>query len=82
MKKIAIPTATAARIKSRLFGLSARSSAAGVSVAVGDGARSRVDVGERLGVKVGLGESVSVAGTVVGVLVAGGVTCSSSLSPG
>lgn len=74
--------ATTARSKSQLLGLSVRLNADGVSVAVGDGTRSRVAVGEGLGVKVGLGNGVSVGGRGVKVAVAGGVTCSSNLSPG
>ena len=35
-----------------------------------------------VGVAVGVGSGVSVGGKGVGVLVAGGVTCSSSRSPG
>lgn len=74
--------ATAARINNKLVGFSVRLNALGVSVAVGVGGRTRVAVGEGLGVNVGLGRGVSVAVTRVGVLVAGGVTCSSSISPG
>jgi len=49
-------------------------------VAVGDGKRDWVTVGEGLGV--GVGSGVSVGGRGVKVAVAGGVTCSSSFSPG
>jgi hypothetical protein len=44
----------------------------------------RVEVGlrVRLGVIVGVGSGVSVGGRGVKVAVAGGVTCSSSFSPG
>lgn len=74
--------AATARSQSQLVGFSTRLSAAEVFVAVGVGGRSRVAVGERLGVKVGLVKGVSVNGRGVKVAVAGGVTCSSSLSPG
>jgi len=57
-----------------------RSVAGWETVAVG--ASGWVAVGARLGVAEGLGFGVSVAGAGVGVLVAGGVTCSSSLLPG
>ena len=63
-----------------MFGPSASLRAAEVSVAVEVGRKSRVEVGEGLGVA--LGKGVSVAGASVGVLVAGGVACSSSLFPG
>ena len=49
-------------------------------MAVGDGERNWVTVGEGLGVRVGMG--VSDGGRGVKVAVAGGVTCSSSFSPG
>ena len=63
-----------------MFGPSASLRAAEVSVAVEVGRKSRVEVGEGLGVA--LGSEVSVGGRGVKVAVAGGVTCSSSLSPG
>ena len=71
-----------ARIKSQLVGFSTKLNTPEVSVAVGVGGRVRVTVGEGLSVSVGLGSRVSVGGRGVKVAVAGGVTCSSSLSPG
>lgn len=65
-----------------MSGLFVRLNEAGGTVAVGVGERARVAVGDGLAVRVGLGKGVLVAGAGVDVIVAGGVTCSSSLSPG
>ena len=51
-------------------------------VGVRVGASVRVVVADGLGVKVGVGGGVIVAGADVGVFVAGGVTSSRSLLPG
>ena len=58
------------------------SAAGSAGVAVGDGACAAAlsSVGD--GVKVAAGSGVGVAGGGMGVSVAGGVTCSSSFSPG
>ena len=78
----ATPTAAIARSQSQLSGScnDLRSVAGWATVAVG--ASGWVAVGAKLGMAEGLGFGVSVAGAGVGMLVAGGVTCSSSLSPG
>ena len=76
----AAPKATTARTKNQLIGFSSWFSAAGVSVLVDDGVRDWVIIGEGLGV--GVGSGVFVGGRGVKVAVAGGVTCSSSFSPG
>lgn len=69
-----------AKIKSQFPGPPASFDAAEDSVAVIEGGMVSVAVGEGLGV--GVGSGVSEGGRGVKVAVAGGVTCSSSLSPG
>ena len=65
-----------------MFGFSSRFNSAEVSLAVDVGKKGWVAVGLRVGLGVRVGSEVSVGGRGVGVLVAGGVTCNKSLSPG
>lgn len=72
------PTASS---NSQLFEFFSGFDSARFSMLIGEVRKAWVAVGVRLGVKVGLGNGVSVGGRGVKVAVAGGVTCS-SFSPG